>query len=71
MIIEARGDWFNVITWCEHAPSQPNETFKGEYHKLCFDMIKTTHDSFQWHIKHSQLFGTSHATSITTKHRIK
>ena len=48
----------------------PNETFKGEYHKLCFGMIKTTHDLFQWHIKHSQLFETSHATLINTKNRI-
>ena len=49
----------------------PNETFKGEHHKLCFSMIKTTHDFFQWHIKKSHLFETSHATSITTKHSIK
>ena len=49
----------------------PNETFKGEYHKLCFAMIKTTHDSFQWRIKHSQLFETIHATSINNKHSIK
>jgi hypothetical protein len=26
---------------------------------------------FQWHIKHSQLFETSHATIITNKHIIK
>ena len=49
----------------------PNEIFKGEYQKLCFGMIKTTHDFFQWHIKHSQLFETSHSTPIITMHIIK
>ena len=62
MIIEARGDWFKVITWCEHAPSQPNKASKENTTILCFGMIKTTHDFFQRHIKQSHLFETSHST---------
>ena len=49
----------------------PNKASKENTTILCFDMIKTTHDFFQWHIKHSQLFETSHDTSYTTKHTIK
>ena len=34
-------------------------------------MIKTTHDFLQCHIKHSQVFETSNATSITIKNITK
>ena len=34
MIIEAKGDWFVVITWCKHVPSRPNNSIKGEYQNI-------------------------------------
>ena len=34
-------------------------------------MMKATQGYFQWNIKHSQIFETSHAITITTKHTLK
>ena len=66
MIIEARGDWFVVITWYEHMPSQPKWSIKREYHNHMLDGNKTWF--FQRHTKNSQIFETSHAKTIITKH---
>ena len=41
------GDLFIVITWCEHVPSQPKQSIKGEYHNTMLLHAKTTHDFFQ------------------------
>ena len=43
------GDWFIVITCCEHVPSQPKQSIKGEYHNTMLLYAKTTHDSFKEH----------------------
>ena len=49
----------------------PNEAFKGEYHNIMLWYDTNNTRFFQWNIKNSRLFETSHATSITTKHIIK
>ena len=43
------GDLFIVITWCEHVPSQPKQSNKGEYHNTMILYAKRTHDSFKAH----------------------
>ena len=69
MIIEAIGDWFKVITWFEHAPSQPNWNIKGGYHNFMHWWKQAM--IISKHIMQSQIFKTSHATAITTKLIIK
>jgi hypothetical protein len=43
MIIEAWGDWFIVIIWCEHAPSQPKWSIKEEYNNIMLLYDKKQH----------------------------
>ena len=50
-------------------PSQPNIAFLGEKPlRLCFCMQRAKHENSIRPNMHSQLFETSHATTINTKH---
>ncbi len=43
------GNLFIVINWCEHVPSQPKQSIKGEYHNTMLLFAKTMHDYFKAH----------------------
>ena len=50
-------------------PSQPNRALLGEKPlRLCFCMQRDKHETSIGPNMHSQLFETSHATTINTKH---
>jgi hypothetical protein len=70
MIIEANGDFVRVKHVVSMRQVNPNKASRRKPNK-CFHIIKTKHDFFQWLIKQSQSFETSHATAKITKHTIK
>ena len=68
MIIEAIGDWFKVIHDMSMRQVNAIKASKENTTILC---LMETNMILSWHIMQSQIFKTSHATAITTKHVIK